>query len=246
MKGRRALVLVAVSVVVALLVSPPALTRSRLLARNGLIAVVRSKPNGGDYLQLIRADGSSARVISTPGASWVCGPKWSPDGTLLAFLGGPASGGGYAGRGTVWVVRADGRQVGHLPVPTTEMDTQPDLDSIQWSPDSRRLAFSTESHETFTTFRTDVRVVAVPAFAQHILRLRGAPRGLRTDQLSIFGWSQRGQLGLADGSSIFVADPTGASFKRLTAGQDPQFSPDGREIAFTRGEFVGWVGNVLL
>ena len=89
----------------------------------------------GDYpqsrVQIMAADGTDRRTIELPASRWAdYPPRWSPDGTRLAFLVVEAV--GYRGI-AVYTVEADGTGLQRL---ASRVRSNP-----AWSPDGRRLAF---------------------------------------------------------------------------------------------------------
>ncbi|MDQ1459735.1 MAG: TolB protein [Actinomycetota bacterium] len=80
----------------------------------------------------MRADGSGRRSIGGVAAAW---PKWSPDGTKIAFVN--------EDNGSIHVINRDGTNprtvfdVTTLPVPTEPNFTEP-----AWSPDGTKLMFA--------------------------------------------------------------------------------------------------------
>ena len=90
-------------------------------------------------LYVMNADGSGARpLLEIPAAeasdSDFGAVRWSPDGTLIAFLRAPV---GATDQLRIWTMRADGTGVRQL---STETGAWFETDLV-WSPDGKRIAF---------------------------------------------------------------------------------------------------------
>jgi len=172
-------------------------------------------------LRVMNVDGSGERRLS--GGS---GPAWSPDGRRIAFVG-------RRGRGRdkveIYVVNADGS--GKRPL---TRNTVADSDPV-WSPDGRRIAF--ESNWQLWVMNAD-------GSGQERLTRKGAhnfnpawsPDGKRIAFER--GRRQRDYIGCTycaglRGLAVFVMKADGSGQRKLTqGGSQPQWSPEGRKIAF--------------
>lgn len=159
-------------------------------------------------------DGSRAATQLTSGTGQDSSPRWSPDGTRLAFLSdrGEAPTGRKRAPRNVYLLELEGgeaRQVGSF----TE-----DCGDLAWSPDGRSLAFVVRDGKPHDS-EDGVRVYE---------RLR-----YKTDE-----------GGLLDGRRrhVWLAGVDG-TLRQLTDGDwddaQPHFSPDGREIAFVSNRTDG-------
>ncbi len=93
-----------------------------------------------------------------------------------------------------------------------------------WSPDGSKIAF----------YESDY-ISVVRADGSHYTRLYHEP-----NQENWFAWSPGGdQLAYVDNrSTIFVVTSDGKVRRKLVNGDQPSWSPDGRKIAFVRGDFL--------
>jgi Tol biopolymer transport system component len=136
------------------------------------------------------------------------GPAWSPDGRRVAF----------AGKGGIWIANADGSDAHSIGAPGT---------SPTWSPDGRRIAF--------LPYDGGVATVATDG------------SGLRQLTTDIGDgpptWSSAGPIAFArarsdSGADLITMTANGSRLRRIVRRcvcYDPDYSPDGRWIAYARG-----------
>jgi len=148
-------------------------------------------------------------------------PAWSPDGKQIAFYsevgGKPAD---------LFVMDANGLHVRQL-TDTSEAEGYP-----AWSPDGRQIAF--ESHTADGNFD----VYLMHADGSNVRRLTREPRrdvgpAWSPDGAKIAFMSDRGGKEF----NLYWMNADGSGVEQLTFGETdwfPQFSPDGRRIAFHR------------
>jgi TolB protein len=124
-------------------------------APDGRQLLYQQSPTGGtDYqLWVIQADGSQPRQL-THGVARSFGGSWSPNGRLIAFLRQTAS------RCDVWLMRRDGVNAHDLTSHSrgdncggweSQGKTGPD-----WSPDGKRIIFSSNRNGEFELYTMDV------------------------------------------------------------------------------------------
>jgi len=199
----------------ALALSATASAHAAFPGRNGVLAVVASQPGnlGERSIVLIGLDGAVVRRIPCPGRCGDLWPAWSPNGRLLAFSARLS-----AVETRIGLVRADGTRRRTLPRPAPFVDAV----APAWSPDGLRIAFGAVGFDVsgiWTVNRTggDVR--------------RVSPLG------QLPAWSTRGKLAVGTGGvAVWTLDTDGTHRRRLTStrSDDPDWSPDGSRIAYTR------------
>ena len=170
-------------------------------------------PLAPPHVYLINADGTDQRLLTPAQAGrW---PRFSPDGTKIAFDDGDPS------SGDIWVVNADGTDARNLTKDRTARNIRPD-----WSPDGQKIVFARSGD-----------IYLMNADGSDPAQLTGAG----SDNAP--AWSPDGQKIVfqshRDGNDeIYVMNADGSDQTRLTnyPGRDdnPSWSPDGDQIAFHR------------
>jgi Tol biopolymer transport system component len=164
-----------------------------------------SDADPSEVLWVVNADGSGLRRLTDPYPCEDCGqfPRFSPDGTLIAFVGLQNGGG-------IYTVGVDGH---HLrSVASTCCESFP-----TFSGDGRRIAAG-GFRIVVADYPSGKQARAVPN-AKHIIY------GL--------DWSRDGKEFAYSDSSLHVIRSDGSGAMTLSRfGFSPRFSPDGRTIAF--------------
>jgi Tol biopolymer transport system component len=177
---------------------------------------------GGIYS--VGVDGSALTRLAIGGS----GPTWSPDGTRIAYFSDDA------GNFDLYVMRSSGADPQRL-----TSDPADDV-SPAWSPDGKRIAFVSERHGNSDLFVID-------ADGSHERRLTEdrapdeaftwAPEGDRIAYVSYRHGAEPENIGIGD-AEVFVVDVRTGETRNLSRHRawdgDPNWSPDGRRIVFTR------------
>jgi dipeptidyl aminopeptidase/acylaminoacyl peptidase len=160
----------------------------------------------------VPADGSREPVALTTAPQSSNNPRWSPDGRIIAFLSTrPAAGdaGGDTPRNQVWLLPLGGGEPRRL---TTLLNG---VTSFQWSPDGTRLVVVSRTGPSDTT--------KSPSDVRHYKHANY--------KFNDSGWFDDKR------AHLWVVDVASGRATQLTSGDDwndsdPQWSPDGRRIAF--------------
>lgn len=181
----------------------------------GLIAYEHDAGREPMAIYVMNPDGSGKRFLASGSE-----PRWSHDGTQLAFVQLDAAEEG------LYIIRRDGTGLRRL---VTEFATSP-----TWSPDGKQIAFWTASG------------LAVISTAGGRARLftRGEDEGPvwspKDNRIAFMRW--RG-----DRFGIATVNPDGTQLRVLTPplynAHNPVWSPDGRRLAFNGNFAVGDVGD---
>ena len=153
-------------------------------------------------------DGSGEPRRFTSGEKRDTAPRWSPDGTWLAFA---SNRGEDKAPANLYVIPAEGGEA------RKRTDLKESIEEIVWSPDSSRIAFTTRVRDE--------------AYEEEDERKR-APRRFRRvfHKLDSVGWTGDRR------KHVFVVDLEGGEPRQLTSGDfehdNPAWSPDGKRLAF--------------
>jgi Tol biopolymer transport system component len=177
---------------------------------------------GGIYS--VGADGSGLTEIAKDGH----GPTWSPDGTRIVFFAE------VDGNADISVMNADGSDPRRL-----TSDPADDV-SPAWSPDGTRIAFVSERDGNRDLFLVDPdgaherRLTQSPAPDE---AFSWAPDGKGIVYVSYRHGAEPENIGIGD-AEVFVVDVRTGRTRNLSRNPawdgDPDWSPDGARIVFTR------------
>jgi TolB protein len=181
--------------------------------------------DNGQHIMVMKANGTATHDI-TPGLHDhnSIDPARSPDGRWIVFASEPAG----TRNGALWLVRADGTDLHEL------VNAPGEEENASWSPDGKSIVFD-----------------SYPANGPDHLYIVGASgsglRRITPDGLDAWGpaWSPRNVIAFSNGSGsdtsdIYTMRPDGSHLARLTSAPagvslgQVSFSPDGREIVYTR------------
>ncbi|HEX7154566.1 MAG TPA: S9 family peptidase [Thermoanaerobaculia bacterium] len=192
---------------------------------------------------LANADGSrNFQLTSAPGTDNT--PRWSPDGKRLAFLSE------RDGRLAIFLISPDGGEA-------TKLTSEPmAIRTFEWSPDGKSIAFlrvdeATPEEEKRAKARDDAQVAGEEKYVHlHVIDVETrTARRLTRGAFYIYGFSwspdgatiafDRAPIGGLDGmyrTDLYLLPVRDGVMTPLLArgglDRNPQFSPDGKEIAF--------------
>ena len=176
----------------------------------------------------VRDFASSSPIRLTTNSDRDRSPKWSPDGTLIAFDRSP-----YKGLIDLYVINSDGSGETNL-----TNGVGPNNVVLDWSPDGSRILFYSNRGGN-----TDLWVVRPDGSDPQQLTSTAAYEEVSAS------WSPDGKLiAYERASDIWLMDADGSDQRPLLARPeddgDPAWSPDGTKIAFT--SYQSGVANVWI
>ena len=182
------------------------------------MSIMRDRREG--RLWLVSSDGSNHRKLTSEDRS-EASPRWSPDGTRIAFVSGSADG------SEIYVYWVETGQIARL----SQLERSPG--GIAWSPDGTQIAFTMLVPEARPVF------AAMPA----------KPVGAEWADPPIVETRVRHEAdgsGVIEPGfrHIFVIPSDGGSARQITAGDfqhgAPVWGADGRSILFNANRRPGW------
>jgi TolB protein len=209
--------------VVSAVVAVPALGTAP--GKNGQIAYAKFP-----RLWVINTDGTGARQLPHLKGSEDSDPDWSPNGSRVAFDR-------CADRCEIWLMRRDGTGVKRLGPNClrSRSNSCKDRGFPAWSPDGKRIAFGQATLERGKLKFAEIYVMnADGTGARQVTHLTGATPS--TIDVLRPAWSPNGKQLVFEVENLAAADPPNrhALFIdwNLNAGDDPDWSPDGKLILF--------------
>jgi Tol biopolymer transport system component len=197
--------------------------RAAFAGSPGVIAVERS-PNATNSSEIWLLDWHTGGATQLTNKGYARDPAFSPSGEWVAFVSDLPR--GFI---NVWAIRADGSGLRRL----TKGHGVLEADSPGFSANGRWVAFTAEG----TKRQREIDRVASSGGHRRVLVRPGgkvsavgpaySPDGRH---LAWIEWRES-PPGVPH---LYVGRPDGSHARRLTAGSEPEFSPDGRSIVFVR------------
>jgi Tol biopolymer transport system component len=215
-----------ITVLTVLLVAAVLPVQATFPGRNGRIAFLL-----GPDIYTMKADGTDVKQLTHMGQGRAASfESWSPDGRQIVFNEGPAPPDGD-GTGELWLMNADGSNQ-HLVL------AEPDFAEIRpsFTPDGGSVIFSrcpTDVDGTCALYQITINGSGLQSITPFDLGIQDlAPRYSPDGSLAFTGTGRRGIS-----CALYVQTVLDTGLRRLTpallTARQPDWSPDGREIAFS-------------
>jgi len=225
----RSLVVVTLTLGAFMLTSVAVIAAPGSSSANGPKIVFGSARNSGNHEIYVMDQNGSNQIRLTNNLAYDDQPKWSPDGTRIAFISD------RDGNFEIYSMNDDGTDQQRL-------TNNPAADGFPaWSPDGTKIAFVSGDLRDPSTFEV------------YVMNANGSNRTRLTNDALVDGvpaWSPDGsKIVFMSGASsvfspnsfeIFVMDANGSNRTRLTNNSvvdgQPSYSPDGTKILFASGD----------
>ena len=216
---------------------------------NGKIVFTSNRNGPGLKLWTMNPDGSnstqltdeSKRGPTLPSFSptYDVDPKWSPDGTKIAFLSNRNYGIGTSDEShAIYVMNADGSDVRRVVIDLSGIKESPEIGSFEWSPDGAKFVFDAGSH-LVVDGKPTTNIFTATVDGGGLVRLTNDTEVMNGSA----NWSPDGNQitfasNLGGAGKIYVINADGSNKHSIAAGTYPSWSPDGAKILFVgQGQF---------
>lgn len=173
---------------------------------------------GGVFkIYVMAADGRGTRLLAPRGSSGGSSftPAWSPDGKRIAFSSSAAT----PNNVEIYVVRTDGTQLRRLTFTKGDVDTLGDDSFPAWSPDGKRIAFSSNRTGDGEVWIMNANGTGQRRIAGLSLRDDWAPSFSPDGSQIAFN-----SLDAVGATRLYVVRPDGSALRSLgVAGQEPSW-----------------------